>query len=426
MVTPSRLAVARVLRGVFENGHRVPDGWDADLSAEDAALAQAILGHCLRRWGRLHAWFQSRLKNPGRGAPLGTFIPATLGLAQLAWLPGVSAHAAVHEAVELAGHPELGFLPHKGLINAVLRRASTDRDALRAELEALDPALDRSPFATRALGAALAPRGQGAAHLEALWTRLQQVPTLTFRALGPAPDGLLPDPACPGALRLAPGTPFPRTWLQEGGGMVQDLSSQALMAFDWGGEPRRILDTCAAPGGKTTALARRWPGASLTALERDPRRADRLRENLNLRGIRADVLPEEATAWLRRPGDPFDLILVDAPCSASGTLQKHPELPWIGDRVDLGRLVRLQASLLEAALARLAPGGLLLYAVCSWFPEEGLAHREAALGSHPDLRPAEVWPAPFGLVKGPSSCFLPDPLAWDGEGFQAFALTRRI
>lgn len=422
MATESRRRVARALHGVFGRGARVPDAWDQGLGREDAAFAQALLGLCLRRWGRLQAWVRPRLTRPDRGIPLGSEVALALGLAQLAWMDGVTDHAAVHETVTLAGDAQLGFPPHRGLVNAILRAAARNRLTLRAELEALPAQLDRPPFAERALAAALAPHGAGES-LEALWARLQNPPRPCFRALDadPLPEGLEPHPALAGALRLGAGAPFPWAWLASGSGMVQDLSSQALLAFPWSGTPQRILDACAAPGGKTTALARRWPDAEIVALESDPVRAERLRENLVLRRVAAQIRVEDAEAWMRKDGGPFDLILVDAPCSGSGTLQKHPELAWIGDRIDLPRLRRVQASLVDAALGQLAPGGLLIYAVCSWLPEEGLAHREELLRRE-TLRPLALWPPHLGPAA--PEVFAPNPLTWDGEGFQAFAFQR--
>lgn len=425
-MTPSRRAAATALHAVFGDARRVPEAWDRGLAPEDAALARAMLGLSIRHWGRLQAWFESRLRDARRGAPLGSRVAAALGAVQLAWLPGVSGHAAVNEAVELAGDRELGFPPHRGLVNAVLRAATKDRGALAAELAALPGDLDQPPFARRAMEAALAPRAQSEA-LPQLWERLQTEPPPVFRRLRdtPLPEGLVPDPACPGALLLAPGAPFPRPWLVSGDGMVQDRSSQALMAFAWDGRPARILDACAAPGGKTTALTQRFPDAQVTALEQDARRTERLRQNLEARGVRAHVITTEASRWLETTELDFDLILLDAPCSASGTLRKHPELAWIGDAIDLGRLATVQARLLEAASARLAPGGLLVYAVCSWFPEEGLAHRDILLKAHSELAPVAVWPSAFGRGEAASSVFLPDPLAWEGEGFQGFALQKK-
>jgi 16S rRNA (cytosine967-C5)-methyltransferase len=426
MPTPARLHVAHALHEVFGERGRVPDIWDRDLG-EDAHLAQALLGLCLRRWGRLQAWVKPHLKDPARGVPLGTQVALAMGLAQLAWLPGVSDHAAVNESVALAGDRDLGFHPHKGLVNALLRRAAKDRPALAGALDALPPALDRPPAAERALGAALAPHG-ATDQLEALWARLQQPPRPAFRLLGgEVPEGLTADPELPGCLRLAEGAPFPRPWLESGAGMVQDRSSQALLAYAWEGPAARILDACAAPGGKTTTLARRHPGAALTALEVHPRRAARLRQTLRQRGVAAEVIQADAAEWLETAEATFDLILLDAPCSGSGTIQKHPEWPWLAHD-DLPRLTGLQRRLLAAAAARLAPGGLLVYAVCSWLPEEGEAHREWLAEARPDLRPAEVWPASLGLAVpggGPLTAgFRPHPLRWEGEGFQAFAVAR--
>ncbi len=350
-----------------------------------------------------------------------------MGLTQLAWLPGVSDHAAVNESVDLAANRELGFLPHKGLVNALLRRAAKDRAALAAELAALPAALDRSPAAERVLLAALRPH-HAEAELEALWTRLQQPPHPDFRLLkGEAPEGLRPEADFPGCLCLEEGVPFPRPWLESAGGMVQDRSSQALLGYAWERPVSRILDACAAPGGKTTTLALRHPGAVITALEVYPKRAARLRQTLQQRGIEARVILADAAEWLEGNEATFDLILLDAPCSGSGTLQKHPEWPWL-KHDDLPRLADLQRRLLAAASDRLAPGGLLIYAVCSWLPEECGAHREGLEQARPDLRPAAVWPAAMGSAQdaagGATAFFRPHPLLWTGEGFQGFAVRR--
>ncbi len=426
MPTPARIHVAHALHEVFGEGGRVPDIWDRNLG-EDAHLAQALLGLCLRRWGRIQAWVKPKLKDPDRGVPLGTRVTLAMGLAQLAWLPGVSDHAAVNESVDLAGNRELGFVPHKGLVNAVLRKAAKDRAALATELDALPASLDRGPAAEQALRAALTPH-HAEAELETLWARLQQPPRPDFRLLkGEVPDGLIPAAGQPGCLCLVEGAAFPRTWLEASCGMVQDRSSQALLAYAWDRPVTRILDACAAPGGKTTTLALRHPEAEITALEVHPRRADRLRKTLAERSIEARVIHADAAEWLERGEGDFDLILLDAPCSGSGTLQKHPEWPWLKHE-DLPRLTGIQRRLLTAATRRLAPGGLLIYAVCSWLPEECEAHREWLAEARPQLLPARVWPKAQGadVEPGdePTDFFRPHPLRWEGEGFQGFAVRR--
>lgn len=421
MPTPSRIAAAKALHSVFGSGNRVSEAWNAGLSSEDAGLAQAMLGACLRHWGRLRAYSKPLLQDPGRDLPLGSHVALALGLAQLAWMDGVAAHAAVNESVELAADKVLGFPPHKGLVNALLRGAAKDRGGLRKALDQLPARLDRSGFAEKTLRAALAPF-EGEAALETLWAKLQKPPCPAFRVLrGDAPPGLEPDGELAGCWRLKQGASFPTSWLASGAGMVQDRSSQALMSFQWAEQPTRILDACAAPGGKTTALGMRFPGAQVTAVEMDLRRAIRLTQNLADRGVKADVVQADVVDFLANTTGTFDLIVLDAPCSASGTLQKHPELSWIAGNVDLKRLSTIQLRLMEASIARLDSGGLLIYAVCSWLSEEGERHGPWMASAHPEMRPEKIWPAGFGVETGATSNFRPHPLEWDGEGFQAFA-----
>ncbi|HJU82814.1 MAG TPA: RsmB/NOP family class I SAM-dependent RNA methyltransferase [Holophagaceae bacterium] len=428
MTTQSRRLVALVLQGVFGNNQRVPEDWDRALAPEDARFAQALLGHCLRRWGRLQAYVQPRLAQTSRALPVNTQVALAMGLAQLAWLDGVASHAAVSESVGIMDDKDLGFPPHQGLVNAILRKASADRGALREELDKLPARLDRSHFILRTMEGALEPHG-ALEDLEALWSRLQAPPKVTFRRLkpDPLPEGLVPDPVLPEAFSLEAGAPFPRFWLNAGSAMVQDRSSQALLRFEWDHPVRRVLDACAAPGGKSTALALRYPEALLYAVEINPKRAERFKKTLLQRGIEtqvAEVVVADAVVWLEGGGAPFDLILLDAPCSGSGTLQKHPELTWIGDTLDLKRLVKTQSALIEAAIPRLAKGGLLIYAVCSWLPEECQEHFTRLCQEHPGLEPAAVWPDGFGISAGPSAVFCPHPMKWEGEGFRGFAVRK--
>jgi len=427
MPTPARLRVAIALHNVFDKPNRVSENWNKDLSSENARLAQAILGLCLRRWGRLNAWYLPKLKDPLRGLPLGTKIALNIGLAQLAWLPGVAEHAAVTESVELVSGKKLGFPPHKGMVNAILRSASIDRELLAAELDSLPSELDQSPFTRLLLKAALKDQNTPE-NIKALWEKLQRRPSSAFVVLyGAPPDVLVPDTQFPQAWRLQLGAKLPREWLYSGAGMVQDISSQALMEFDWHFEkkhPSRILDACAAPGGKTTALAYKYPQAHIFAIEQNPHRAQKLRENLAARKVRAEIEVADSANWLRNGGRPFDLILIDAPCSASGTLRKHPELTWIYNHSGIERLTQIQKSLLDAAIPRLSPGGLLIYSVCSWFPEECTDHFSNILSGDTQLIPAPIWLSAQGTER--THIFRPDPLTWEGEGFQAFAVTKRV
>lgn|GEM_PF-413309 len=437
MPTPSLTSAANALHDVFGMGRRVSEGWNAGLSPADAKLAHAVLGLCIRKWGRLNAWYSPRLKDTSRGIPVRTQIALSIGLAQLAWLAGVAVHAAVAESVELLSDPKKGFPQHKGLANAILRSACKDRQQLAAELDSMSAELDRTPFTKYLLKAALQDGdvSENKEKTDILWNKLQQPQSPAFVLLdGLPPDGLVPDAQFPRALRLLPTAQFPRKWLQSGKGLVQDISSQALMSFDWplqdnhsADKPGRIVDLCAAPGGKTTSLAQKFPGARIFAVEQNPQRADKMKENLAGRGIKAAVAVAESGAWLRSGGRPFDLILVDAPCSSSGTIRKHPELNWIFQVTDIERLAAIQADLLDAAIERLSPGGLLIYSVCSWFQQEGLDHMHRLLQVNPHLAPAPIWPD-YNDRNGSARThiFRPDPLCWEGEGFQGFALVKHF
>ncbi len=423
MATPSRVAVARTLHLVFGEGARVPDAWDAGLAAGDAGLANALLGQCLRRWGTLQAAIRPQLKDPGRGLPLGTQVALAIGLAQLAWLPGVSDHAAVNEAVDLATSREVGFPPHKGLVNAILRRAARDRAALAAGLDRSDPALDRTPFTDRVLRAALAPRAGGSP--DALWRRLQAPPRPHFRMLRdePLPQGLEPV----GAVRGRPG-PGPRRALpgrlagpRRGHGPGPELPGPARLRLGAPGhpDPGRLLRARRQGHGPRAALPGGPPGGGGAQCRPGPAAPGEpgpARRPGRDRGGRRRPLAAAGRPQLR-------------PHHAGRALQRlrHPaEAPGAelaGRRLGPGASGAGPARAPGGGPAPAGPRRPLIYAVCSWLPEEGLAHREHLLATHPGFRPAALWPASMGTGDNPATLFRPDPMAWPGEGFQAFAFT---
>ncbi len=163
----------------------------------------------------------------------------------------------------------------------------------------------------------------------------------------------------------------------------------------------RIADACSAPGGKTAQLA--LAGAQVTAVERDPTRLGRLRENFSRLHISAEIVAADATTW--RPPAPFDAVLLDAPCSATGTIRRHPDVARLKRASDIPRLAAQQDRLLDAAIAMLRPGGRLIYAVCSLQAEEGKERIAAALGRLP------VEGAPFTATELEA---LPEALTGDG------------
>jgi len=202
----------------------------------------------------------------------------------------------------------------------------------------------------------------------------------------------------------------------EGSWWVQDLSASVPARLLGPGEGRCALDLCAAPGGKTMQLAA--AGWNVTALDKSARRTERLTENLRRSGLAADVVVADALTW--QPEAPLDAILLDAPCSATGTCRRHPDV--LHRHAALGELVALQAAMLERAAGWLAPGGTLVYAVCSLEPEEG-EHQAAAFTA---LSPVPVTDSelPEGLA-AQNGYFRADPgMMADKGGIDGFFAAR--
>jgi len=153
----------------------------------------------------------------------------------------------------------------------------------------------------------------------------------------------------------------------EGAWWVQDAAAALPATLLGDVRGKRVADLCAAPGGKALQLAA--AGAVLTAIDRSAKRLRRFTDNLARLKLDAVVIEADAAAWC--PDAPFDAILLDAPCSATGTIRRHPDVAWNKQPADIARLVETQAGLLDAAVAALAPGGTLVYCVCSLQPEEG-------------------------------------------------------
>lgn len=420
MIAPSRLAVIRVCEAVFGQGERCPEHWNQSLEPADAGLAHAILGKMFRHWGKMQAYVDEALTRSDKNLPLETRIVLALGLSQLAWLSGVADYAAVNESVMWISDPHKGFPAHQGLVNAILRQAARERASLAEKIESYPHYLDQSLFTKHALRHALGS-DFNPAHSQTLWRKWNQPPRFYFRVLEaaqPLPEGLISDASLEGCWKLEEGASFPTEWLMQHHGMVQDRSSQALLSFTWDRPMRTMLDLCAAPGGKSTGLHLKYPEAHLTCIEKHPQKAEQLKSTLKSRKMEASVIAADARVWLKDCDEQFDLIWLDAPCSASGTLQKHPDLTWIGENIDLALLCKTQEELLSAALPRLSPGGLLVYSVCSWFSQEGIDHQKTMLERYAQMQPATIWSPTLG-----GSTFQLKPLEWEGEGFQGFALS---
>jgi 16S rRNA (cytosine967-C5)-methyltransferase len=362
---PTRSAALSLLSAVLDRRRPLEEALDSlpPMDARDRAAAHRLAAAALRRRGTIDAVLEPYLARtpPSEGVDI-----LRLGAAALLFLE-TPAHAAVGTAVALARARKLPKLA--GLVNAVLRRvAETGATALQ-ELDG--PRLDTPPWLWTSWG--VDARDIATAH--------QSEAALDLTLMGAhaaPPDGglLLPTGTVrmPGGTRLAELPGF-----ESGALMVQDAAA-ALPARLLGAEPgQHVADLCAAPGGKTAQLAA--TGATVTAVELNPARMQRLTANLRRLGLSAELVRADARDW--RPGAALDAVLLDAPCSATGTIRRHPDVPYLKRQSDILPLTQIQDRLLAAATEMLKPGGRLVYAVCSLQPEEGPARATAALARLP-------------------------------------------
>ena len=348
----------------------------AALEPRDRAFAYLMTATVLRRLGQIDALIAHALAHPLPAKAATAQNLLRLGVAQLLFLK-VPAHAAVGETVELAEAMSWGGF--KALINAVLRRLGAEGEALVAAQDA--PRLNTPEWLwqswSRAYGEVVA-RDIAAACLEEPPLDL----TVKSNAEGWAAEleaELLPTG---GLRRRAGGDVKALAGFAEGAWWVQDAAAAlpARMLGQVAG--KRVLDLCAAPGGKTAQLA--LAGAKVTALERSAHRLRRLAENLARLRLSAELVAADVELW--RPEEPADAVLLDAPCTATGALRRHPDIRHLKTPADVTRMAAEQDRLLKAALAMLRRGGLLVYAVCSLELEEGPARIAHLLGAGAPLR----------------------------------------
>ena len=189
-----------------------------------------------------------------------------------------------------------------------------------------------------------------------------------------------------GTVRTIASGPVPQlAGYDEGEWWVQDAAAALPAQLLRRHAGKSVADLCAAPGGKTAQLA--LAGAEVTAVDRSAPRLERVRQNLSRLKLDAEIVKADAAALA---GGPFDAVLVDAPCSSTGTIRRHPDIPWLKSEADLAKLVALQARLLDRAATLLKPGGTLVYCTCSLEAEEGENQIAALLGRNPGLRRSPI------------------------------------
>ena len=348
----------------------------AALEARDRAFAHLMVATTLRRLGQIDALIALCLSRPLPGPAHASRNLLRLGVAQLLFL-GVAAHAAVDETVALAHGVDGGG--YRGLINAVLRRLAAEGKAM---VEAQDaPRLNTPDWLWQSWRAAYGEatcRAIAEAHLAEppLDVTVKADPELWAAQLEAErlPTGSLRRRSA-GDVRALPG-------FAEGAWWVQDAAA-ALPARLFGQlAGRSVLDLCAAPGGKTAQLA--LAAARVTAVDRSAGRLARLAENLSRLRLAAKTITADACLW--RPERPADAVLLDAPCTATGAIRRHPDVPWLKTPDDVRRMAAEQDRLLRAAIEMVRPGGLLVYTACSLEVAEGPARIEALLAERAPLR----------------------------------------
>ena len=366
------------------------------LEPRDRAFARALASETLRRKGSLDRTLDARLQ---RAPPEPVRALLRIGLAQLALLD-TPPHAAVSTLLALA-EADKGTRAFKGLINGVLR--GLERDGAKAAVDAQPPEADLPDWLAARWRAAY-----GEATLHALALRLRETPPTDLSLKHPdeadAVAQALEGVALPGGgvrtslkgdLAGWPGYDDGRWWVQD----VAAALPARLLDIRPG---ETALDLCAAPGGKTLQLAA--AGATVTALDKSEARARRIGENLARTGLSATVHPADAATWTG-DGALFDAVLLDAPCTATGTFRRHPDVLWTARVGDVASLAAVQSRLLDAAAVRVRPGGRLVYCVCSLEREEGEAQAQAFLSRRPEFSAADADPVALGFYaesKSPS------------------------
>lgn len=364
----ARRGALRLIQGVRE-GRSLSDQQGAlrSLAVAEQARAARLAAETLRHQGRADAVIEPLVSR--KPAPQIVDV-LRLGVVEMLEL-GAPAHGVVGAAVDLTRTLGKRGQAAAGMVNAVLRKAAAHAgwadlppqplpDWLRGPLvEAYGDGVMRAIEAAHQRGAPLDLTLKPGANV---LPDTEMLPTGSLRLHGPVQVSALPG-------------------FDAGDWWVQDAAA-ALPARLLDPQPgERIADLCAAPGGKTMQLAA--AGAQVTAVDISDQRLKRVTENLARCGLSARLVAADALEW--RPAEPLDAILLDAPCSATGTIRRHPDLPFIRDGHGIAELIELQAALLDHALSLLRPGGRLVYATCSLIPDEGEVQIDEALARHPGL-----------------------------------------
>lgn len=433
---PVRLAAAQTLASLLRQQGSLSallPVWQKQVKDADRPLLQELCFGCCRWYPRLQRLLSQLLDKPLRNKDSDIQALLLLGLYQLIHTR-IPDHAAIGETVEAARHFKKPWAT--GLINGVLRRFQRGRDALESRLVA-DPVWQHNH-----------PQWLLDAWRQAwpeAWAEIlhanDQHPPFTLRVNRQRNNRTDYLAQLTGQGIAAQATPFSEDGIRlvtpldprglpgfaEGAVSVQDEAAQLAAGLLQLAPGMRVLDACAAPGGKTGHILEQEPAiGQLTALDSDQRRLTRVTDNLQRLGVEARLICADASQpqdWW--DGQQFDRILLDAPCSASGIIRRHPDIKMLRTPEDIARLSALQGKILDALWPLLTDEGLLVYATCSIMPEENTRVVEAFLRRQPDAR-CEPLEADWGLEQPCGRQLLPRPDGHDGFYYARLRKSARV
>ncbi len=392
--------------------------FDALDDSRDRAFARRLTFGVLR-WKTSLDWMTGQLlERPLRRKDRDVQRLLWLGIYQL-WKDDTADHAAVHATADTAR--ALGKPWAVGLINAVLRNFLRRRETLEAALAGEEARYAHPDWMLKRLQAdwpedweAITEANNTPAPLWLRHNRGEGGRAAAEAALRDCGFNLTHHPLAPDALALTPPAAVQAIpGFADGVFSVQDPAAQLAAPLMDLAPGQRVLDACAAPGGKTGHLLEQEPGIDLLALDRSPERLERVRENLSRLRLEATLRAADAT----RPADwwdgrPFDRILLDAPCTALGVIRRHPDIKWLRSPEQVDEATNLQARLLAALWPLLNPGGILVYATCSVLSCENNEQIQAFLAAQGDA--ACTGPTGFGRDAAPGRQLLPGEEGTDG------------
>ncbi|MGB9098081.1 16S rRNA (cytosine(967)-C(5))-methyltransferase RsmB [Erwinia sp.] len=425
--TNLRSIAAQTIEKVVEQGQSLSNVLPAaqkSVADKDAALLQELCYGVLRTLPQLEWIIAQLMERPMTGKQRTIHFLVMVGLYQLMFTR-IPAHAALAETVE--GAVSLKRQQFKGLINGVLRQFQRKQEELMQQMNEgnqkyLHPKwlLERLKHAWPENWEAIVDANNQRPPMWLRVNRQHHSRDAWLKLLQETGKEAVPHPLHTDALRLE--TPCPVSQLpgfDQGWVTVQDASAQGCVALLDPQNGDSILDLCAAPGGKTTHILEAAPQATVLAVDIDEQRLARINENLLRLNMTAEVKVGDGCLPATWCGDRlFDRILLDAPCSATGVIRRHPDIKWLRRDRDIPELAALQQQILDAVWPHLKPGGTLLYATCSILPEENHLQVAAFLKRHEDAMLSET-----GDASQPGLQVFPAPQ--DGDGFFYAKLLKR-